>query len=332
MTGPTLLVEDWRGDLVENQHHGHVVVCDESGDIVQSWGNPDQLIYPRSSCKMVQALPLVESGAADQAGLTSEQLALACASHNGAAIHTDRVTAWLGDMGMGEHDLRCGYQVPDDREAREALIKADQMPCQIHNNCSGKHAGFLTLNRHLGGSAEYIDPDHIVQRTIRATFEEVTGQDSPGFGIDGCSAPNFATSVHGLARAMASFASASDAGDARQVAAVRLRNAMMAHPDLVAGERRACTELMAAAKGRAAIKTGADGVFTAILPERRMGIALKITDGETRAAESVIATLLVRLGVLNAGDPAVQRRMCPPILSRLGLPAGQVKPAATLLA
>lgn len=330
MTAPALFVEDWRGDLVENTHFGHAVICDETGDIVEAWGNPDQVIYPRSSCKMVQALPLVETGAADAAGLTSEHLALACASHNGAAIHIDRVRAWLGNLGMGERDLRCGYQVPDDRAEREALIRSDTMPCQLHNNCSGKHAGFLTLNRRLGGSAEYIDPDHIIQKTVRTAFEEVTGLNSPGYGIDGCSAPNFATTLHGLARAMAGFASATQGAGARQDAKVRLRNAMMTHPDLVAGDKRACTELMQAAGGRAAIKTGADGVFTAILPGRRMGVALKIADGDTRAAECVIATLLVRLGVLDEQDAAVQRRMRPPILSRLGLPAGSVRPSAAL--
>ncbi len=332
MTSPALLAEIWRGDIVESVHHGHAVICDHTGSIAAAWGNPDQVIYPRSSCKMLQALPLVESGAADRAGLTPEHLALACASHDGAAIHTGRVAAWLAAIGLGEGDLRCGPQMPGDRAAHEALIRADRQPCQLHNNCSGKHAGFLTLARHLGAGPDYIDPDHPLQKSIRAAFEEVTGLDSPGHGIDGCSAPNFATTVHGLARAMAAFAAAREGGGKRQAASVRLTRAMIAHPRLVAGERRACTELMQAMDGRAAIKTGAEGVFAAILPDQKLGIALKVSDGATRGSECAITALLVRLGVLDAGHPAARRRMNAPIPSRSGLCAGAIRPAAGLLA
>jgi len=153
---------------------------------------------------MLQALPLLESGAAASVGLGSEHLALACASHNGASIHTDRVTAWLAHLGLGEDDLRCGPQRPNDRDARKQM--GDAAPCQIHNNCSGKHAGFLTLSQHLSGEAEYISPDHPVQLAVRTAFEEMVGETSPGFGIDGCSAPNFACTLHGLAFAMAQMA------------------------------------------------------------------------------------------------------------------------------
>lgn len=144
---------------------------------------------------------------------------------------------------------------PPDAAERDRLIRAGKVPGQIHNNCSGKHAGVLTMNRHLRGDAGYVDPDHPVQRAVRATFEEVTGEASPGCGIDGCSAPNFATCLAGLARAMAAFAQAREM-DARGRAMVALRRAMVAHPDLVAGVGRACTELMRAMDG-VAVKTGA---------------------------------------------------------------------------
>ncbi|MDP4034506.1 MAG: asparaginase [Pseudorhodobacter sp.] len=303
------MVELWRGGRLESSHLGHAVICDDTGQIVESWGDPQAVIFPRSSCKMLQALPLLESGAADAHGLSEAQVALACASHQGAALHTGMVTRWLADLGMGEADLRCGAHEPYDRAERDRLIIGHEAPCQIHNNCSGKHSGFLTLNKHLKGHADYVDVDHPVQCAIKAAFEDVTGETSPGFGIDGCSAPNFATTVHGLARAMAFFAAASDAGDGRQQAAHRLTRAMMAFPELVAGEGRACTELMRAMGGRAAIKTGAEAVFVAIVPERRVGIALKIVDGAVRASEAVIAALLVRLGVLQAEHPATRKRL-----------------------
>ena len=327
MTQPIPMTELWRGDLLESLHLGHAVVCDDTGQIVQSWGDPNAVIYPRSSAKMIQALPLVTSGAAAKYGLNSEHLALACASHNGAAIHTDRVSAWLDHLGLTEHDLRCGPQEPADIAARDRLILADDTPCQIHNNCSGKHCGFLTLSQHMGAGPEYLEIDHPVQQACLSAIEETTGETSPGYGIDGCSAPNFATSLVGLARSMAWFASAADRSDRSSDAAQQLTAAMIKHPELVAGETRACTELMRAMNGRAAIKTGAEAVFVAILPEKRMGIALKITDGTTRASECAIAALLVSLGVLEADHPATRKFMNAPQYSRRGLECGIIRPA-----
>lgn len=318
------MIELWRGGMPESLHHGHAVICGPGG-IVETWGDPETVIFPRSSCKMLQALPLIESGAAGVAGLTDAQLALACASHNGAAIHTDRVAAWLSGLGLSESDLRCGAHMPYDPAANKALTCSDRQPCQIHNNCSGKHAGFLTLNHHLQGGPEYVDPGHPVQQAVRAAFEDVTGETSPGFGIDGCSAPNFATSVHGLARAMAFFATATGSGDTRDRAAHRLTRAMAAYPELVAGEGRSCTALMRAMGGRVAVKTGAEAVFVAILPERRLGVALKIIDGATRAAEAAITAILLRLGAIGAGDPVVATYLSGPQKNWRGLVTGEMR-------
>ena len=329
MTQAVDLVEVWRGPHLECVHQGHAVICDDTGQIVQAWGDPSALIYPRSSCKMIQALPLLESGAG--AALTDEQLALACASHQGAAIHTDRVDAWLKDLGLTDEAFRCGPQMPNDKSARYGLIRAEAQPCQIHNNCSGKHAGFLTLTRHLGAGPEYVEIDHPVQKACLAAFEDVTQETSPLFGIDGCSAPTHARTVLRPARAMAFLASAANRSDMRSQAAVRLTQAMATYPALVAGETRACTELMRAMHGKVAIKTGAEGVFIAIIPEKRLGVALKITDGATRASECVIAAILVRLGVLQADHPAAQARMCPPIKNRRDILTGQIRPTRSLL-
>ncbi len=323
MTQSAAITEIWRGPFLESVHHGHAVVCDDSGQIVHAWGDPEAVVLPRSSSKMLQALPLLTSGAADAAGLGTQHLALACASHNGAAIHTDRVGAWLDTLGLGDDDFRCGPQEPEDIPARNGLILAHQSPCQIHNNCSGKHAGFLTLAKHLGAGPEYVDPDHPVQKACLDAFETATGLDSPGFGIDGCSAPNFATTLHGMARAMARFAAAPD-GSPEQ----RLHQAMRLHPDLVAGEGRACTELMRAMDGKVAIKTGAEGYFIAIIPDLKLGVALKAIDGGTRAAECAMAAILVRLGVLDATHPATLKRLNAPILNRRNLQAGWIRPGA----
>ncbi len=330
MAKAEVLAEVWRGEFLESLHLGHAVVVDRTGAVIAAWGDPARTILPRSSCKMVQALPLVESGAADAAGLGSQQLALSCASHNGAAIHTTRVSRWLAGLDLTDSDLRCGPQMPNDPEARKALICSDSSPCQWHNNCSGKHAGFLTLNRHLGGGPEYVAADHPVQKAVRAAFEDVTGEPSPGFGIDGCSAPNFATSLTGLARAMARFATADAGGDSRARAMVRLREAMALHPDLVAGEGRSCTRLMRAMQGRTMVKTGAEAVFVAILPEQGLGVALKVDDGATRASEAAITALLVRLGALERDHPVAQAYMSAPLINRAGIKCGEVRAAAAL--
>ena len=208
MTQPAPFAEIWRGAFLESVHSGHAVVCDDSGQIVHAWGNPDAVILPRSSAKMIQALPLIRSGAADAMGLGTQHLALACASHQAADLHTGIIGKWLDTMGLSDGDFRCGAAVPGDIDARDALIRAYEQPCQIHHECSGKHAGFLTVNKHLGGGADYEKPDHPVQQACLEAFEEVTGLSTFGYGIDGCSVPNFSTTLHGMARAMARFAAA----------------------------------------------------------------------------------------------------------------------------
>ncbi len=327
MSNAEKLVEIWRGPFLESVHRGHAVVCDGQGKVVASWGNPDLVILPRSSCKMLQALPLIESGAAAAFGLKTEQLALACASHQGAHIHTTRVSKWLAELGLGDDDLRCGPQMPNDEAARNEIICGPDQPCQMHNNCSGKHSGFLSVAKHLAAGPEYVDPAHPVQLAVREAFEDMTGLDSPGYGIDGCSAPNFATTVHGLARAMAKMAAGTTGSDTRNLAAARLVAAMARHPDLVAGEGRACTELMRIMGGAAVVKTGAEGVFVAILPGPGLGVAIKIEDGGTRASEAVMAALLVRLGVANAADPMVKKRLNPTQLNRRGIDTGFLRVA-----
>ncbi|MDO5527998.1 MAG: asparaginase [Paracoccus sp. (in: a-proteobacteria)] len=321
---PAEMIELWRGSLREGVHRGHAVIHDGT-DIVHAWGDPNAVIFPRSSCKMVQALPLLESGAADAAGLGPEQLALACASHNGAHIHVSRVAAWLDRLGFREADLRCGSHEPRDKDERARLLFDAEHPCQLHNNCSGKHAGFLTMNRHLKGGSEYVEIDHPLQRAIREATAEVAQEEPAGYGIDGCSAPNFAMTVTALARSMAAFAQ--PGSDRRGDAMARLVRAMCAHPDLVAGEGRACTLLMRAMGGRVAVKTGAEAVFIAIIPEKKLGIALKIEDGGTRASEAAITALLIHLGLLQPAHPVAVHLLSGKQKNWRGLITGELRTA-----
>ena len=329
-TSPDTLVEIVRGPFAESVHAGHAVVCDGTGAIVQAWGDPAAVVLPRSSAKMIQALPLVTSGAAAAAGLDDRRLALACGSHQGAPMHVEAVAGWLAELGLDDNALRCGPQPSRDTALKLRMIRAGDAPCQVHNNCSGKHAGFLTLSRHLGAGPDYVDPDHPVQRACREAFETVTGETSPGFGIDGCSAPNFACTITGMGRAMGWFATAHGRGDAQSRAAAQLVGAMIAHPEMVAGEGRACTRLMRAAAEPVALKTGAEGYFVAILQGRGLGVAVKIADGATRAAECAVTAILVRLGALEADHPEVRAFLAPEIRNWRGVATGAIRPAASL--
>ena len=238
-------------------------------------------------------------------------------------MHVEAVTGWLQGLGLGDDDLRCGCHMPREPAENRRLTCSDARPRQAHNNCSGKHAGFLTLNRHLGGGPDYERIDHPVQRAVKAAFEEVTGETSPATGIDGCSAPNHACSLSGLAQAMARFA---DPGHDRRGAAMRrLVGAMTAHPEMVAGEGRSCTQLMREMGGRGAAKTGAEAVFVAILPEPGLGIALKIADGATRASEAAICALLHHLGALSDASPVLARLLGDPIRNWRGIETGQMR-------
>ncbi|MEM1276210.1 MAG: asparaginase [Pseudomonadota bacterium] len=326
MNGSITLAEIWRGPVLESVHRGMAVVCRANGEIVDAWGDPSRRFLPRSSCKMIQALPMVESGIADRAGLTDRYLALACASHQGAEVHTNLARAWLSEIGLHEPDLRCGPQIPNDAAARHALRTDGIAPDQTHNNCSGKHCGFLTVSKALGGDAEYLEIDHPVQQGVKQVSAELAEEDLDDFAVDGCSAPNFVLSMRGFAQSLAKFAEAEAAfSGARALAAVRLREAMAAHPLLVAGEKRACTALIRAATGGAVVKTGAEGVFGAILPEQGLGIAIKCDDGFSRGSETAMAALLARYGALDPEHPTCKAFTDSTLTNRRGIPHGHLR-------
>lgn len=303
MTNP-VLVELTRGDLVESIHRGSIAVADASGRIVFALGDLETPVYPRSSLKPIQALPLIESGAADAFGLSDAEIALACASHSGEPMHTTRVASWLERIGCAESDLACGAHAPRYEPAAEAMIRAGERPSRIHNNCSGKHTGFLTVARHWDIATQgYERIDHPVQQAIAKALSELAEVSTElPYGIDGCAAPNFAVPLGAQAKA---FAKLTASRGARVVAA------MTAHPELVSGTGRTCAILMRSAKGRAAVKTGAEGFYAGIVPELGLGIALKIDDGAGRAADAAMAAMLAKYDLLGEDEAARKILRCP---------------------
>jgi L-asparaginase II len=326
-----ILVELTRGMMVESVHRGAVAIARANGSLLFSLGDVDTPIYPRSSLKPIQALPLLESGAADAFGLGEEEIALACASHSGEAMHTRRVAAWLDKMGLGESDLACGPQAPRSEPLRTQMIREGHSPTRIQNNCSGKHTGFLTVARHWEvTTVGYEQHDHPVQRAVAKALAELT--DIPTefpWGIDGCAAPNFAVPLAAFAQAMAKLADPSSLPRPRAEAARRIVRAMIAHPALVAGTGRSDTILMEAAGGRAATKAGAEAFYAAIVPEAGLGIALKIDDGTGRAAETAIGAVLDKLRLIGEYQEA-REIIRAPVLNTRNVVVGERRPAPAL--
>ena len=304
MTNP-VLVEVTRGDRVESRHRGMVVVVDGDGSVVFSQGDAEAGVFPRSACKAMQALPLVESGAADAHAFGDRELALACSSHSGEPAHARLAGTMLAAAGLDESALECGAHWAFEQPVLIGQARLLDRPSALHNNCSGKHAGFLCAACHTGKDIEgYVRYEHPVQAEIRGVMANLTGAALAvdNCGTDGCSIPTYAVPLKSLAHGFARMVTGTGLAPERAKASRRLIAACMAEPFYVAGTKRACTRLMQAAPGRIFAKTGAEGVFCAAIPEQGVAIALKCEDGATRAAESMVAATLARF---FAGEPEI---------------------------
>lgn len=327
-----VLVEVTRGDMVESRHRGAFAVVDVQGRVVEAAGDIEAPVFARSAIKPIQALPLIETGAAAAFDLGNAEIALACASHSGEFRHVEVVTRWLARIGLSVADLECGESLPATEDALRSLFATGGKATAAHDNCSGKHTGFLTVARHLRQPTHgYIHYDHPVQQRVLGVLEQMTGLDlgrAPR-GIDGCGIPVIGVPLGNLALAMARLGHPHDQPKVRRDACTRIRAAMTAEPFMVAGNGRFCTRAITALAGRALVKTGAEGVYCAVLPEMRLGVAIKIDDGARRAAEFITARLLQRLGVID-GEAAYQLRdvLDPVVANRAGTAVGSIGPAA----
>ncbi|MFT5112157.1 MAG: L-asparaginase II [Parasphingorhabdus sp.] len=288
-----ILVDVWRGDLIESRHRGSICVVNQMGETIFSSGNIEKPVYARSSMKLIQALPLLDSGAAAELKLSTEQICLACSSHTGETIHTEAVGQWLSSLGMAESNLECGIHDPNDFLANKKLLASGQSASQLHNNCSGKHTGFLSLANHQGFDAEgYIHVDHPLQKMItNAIAEECQVElDEQKAALDGCSIPLFAVPLKNVARAYARFTITGSGR--REKSRQKILQSICKHPLLIAGNGRFCSRIIGLSDHSVVTKTGAEGYYIAVLRDQRLGIAIKIEDGEKRASEVAMATLL----------------------------------------
>jgi len=321
-----VLVEVTRGDRVESSHIGSAVVVDAKGGIVFALGDVERAVYPRSAVKALLALPLVETGAADRLGLTAAEIALACSSHSGEIMHTQAAASMLRKAGRDVGCLECGTHWPMRDAAAQALAASGALPSALHNNCSGKHSGFICLACDSGTDpAGYIQPEHRTMEMVTAALAETTGAvlDARNRALDGCSIPTYAIPLRALAMAFARFGSGIGLHADRALAAGRIRNAVAAHPLMVAGTGRFDSRLMTALGARVFSKSGAEGVFCAAIPELGLGLAVKCDDGAGRAAEVVTAALIERL-LPDLGD-AIDELARPTLTNWNGIAVGGMR-------
>jgi len=331
MTAP-LEVEIVRGDAVESRHRVAVAVVAADGALVRAHGDVAAPVFPRSAIKPIQSLGLVETGAADAFAVPEPRLALAAASHGGEPMHVSAVLDWLPKLGLDEGALACGPHMPTHAPSAEALIRASAPATRAHNNCSGKHSGMLTVCRHLDlPVAGYERPDHPLQKRIEGVYEDFLSIKMAGLprGIDGCSLPQIAVPLDRMALGIARFGAPDGIFDATRAAACkRMAAAIVAHPYMLAGTGRFCTRALIAARGHAVLKTGAEGVYLAAVPGRKIGIALKVADGAGRAAEVAMAKLLDDYGAFADTPRAeVEALLKPELRNYAGLLVGEIRPA-----
>jgi L-asparaginase II len=338
-----ILVDALRGGAVESFHRGALAILDAGGAVHTALGDIDRPVFPRSAVKGLQALPLVASGAADRFGLGDEALALACASHGGEPAHVAVAAGVLRTLGLGEGALECGAHWPGFDGATRALAREGREPGALHNNCSGKHSGFLCLGCLLAANAGrepaefvhgYVKPDHPVMRAVRAALQAATGCDlaAAPVGTDGCSIPTYGMPLRALALGFARFGSGQGLSAEHAGAASRLRRAVAAAPFMVAGTGRFDTRVMQHFGERVFCKVGAEGVYCAALPERGLGVALKMDDGNTaRAAEVVMARVIEALVQRDDADAAVIQPAARVTLRNWnGIEVGNLQPAEAL--
>ena len=285
----SLLIESTRSGHVESVHHVSVAVVDAQGALVASAGMPERMSMWRSAAKPFQALPLVREGAADRFGFGPRELALCCASHSSEPVHREVCEGMLRAIGCEEGQLACGPHPPLSATVAEEVVRLGLTVTPRWSNCSGKHSGMLALARHEGWPTEgYARGGHPVQERILDEVARWTGHPRGGFqlAVDGCTAVCFGLPLQAMATAYARF------GVSEEPAARRLREAMVAHPELVAGTGRLCTELMAAARGAVVAKVGAEGIYSAALPALGLGVALKVEDGDMRCSPPALLAVL----------------------------------------
>lgn len=329
-----IAIEFWRGDRMESRVHADVAVVDSLGQIRYWFGDPSRPAFWRSSAKPFQAMPVIESGGAAQYGFGPREVAMICASHGGETMHLSLVADLLSRIDATPNDLICGVHPPSHKPSADALIARGEEPHVLHNNCSGKHTGMLTLARALSAPLEgYQKPDHPVQQAIRHNVAYMTGMTEAELytGTDGCGVPTFYLPLERMAYSFARLVDPRGLEPSKASAAMIVAEAMRAHPELVSGTGRLEVTLAEATEHRLVSKGGAEAVFCLGIPDRGLGVAIKIDDGVARAMPTLVAAVLKQMDVLSPKEQAqLQSLLEPEIRNHAGTLVGQIRPVLRL--
>lgn len=324
-----------RDGLIESTHLGDIAITDATGRLLASVGDAGRLLYYRSSGKPLQALGVVQSGAADRFDFTPAELAICCASHSGSGPHVRTVAGILAKLGLAATSFACGVHDPSDAEERNRLLLAGEEPSPLHNNCSGKHVGMLATALALGAPTEgYLTLDHPVHRLITRNLELATGlsQEQFHFAADGCGAPTVGLPLQAIATSFARLANPDEMPEDFKSAAERITAAMVAAPTMVSYAGSFNSELLAAGEGRIVVKSGAEGLYALGLKgDRRLGIAIKISDGSFRGQSPVVLRVLELLEALtDSARHRLEQFRTPPIRNCHGVEVGHIEPVFDL--
>lgn len=329
-----IAIELLRHDRVESRVSADVAVVDSLGNIRYWYGDPERATFWRSSAKPFQAMPIIESGAADTFSFGPREVAITCASHGGEAMHLELVQDLLNRIDASPNDLNCGIHPPSHRDSALALVARGEEPNVLHNNCSGKHTGMLTLARALNAPlAHYEDPAHPVQKAIRRNVAYMADVNETDLytGTDGCGVPTFYLPLTRMAYSYARLVDPRGLEPVKAASSLIISEAMRTHPELISGTGRLEVTLAEATDHRLVAKGGAEAVFCLGIPDRGLGLAVKVDDGNSRVIPTLVASTLEQMGILNLAERrALEPLLNPEIRNHAGTLVGNIRVAMNL--
>ncbi|MGI6049549.1 MAG: asparaginase [Acetivibrionales bacterium] len=323
-----------RSGRVESLHSGYICVCDANNNIIYSTGNPNAGIFLRSSGKPIYATVLASSGALEKFNITFKEFATTCSSHDGLASHRMIIKSLLKKIGLSQKDLNCGNKYPENQKVHDALVRLCKRPDPIFSNCSGKHAGLLALCRYYNYDIKnYVKADHPVNLLIRRTMAELLECDESETitGTDGCTLPTYLLTLRQVAWLYARLARGGKGNDKYSRAFGLIQEAMIRYPQVIRGNNTFCTELIKVTGGRAIGKIGAEGIYCISVPEKELGICIKMFDGHPWSSYPVAVRILEELEILDAKTvKKLERWALPEIKDDKGNIVGYIHPVFNL--
>ena len=298
----SVIAKTYRGNVVDLTHIGHIAVVDYTGKILYQYGNPERITFARSSTKPIQAIPVLESGAVKNYGITDREIAIFCASHNGESFHVDAVRSILKKAGLNEQYLQCGSHYPLASYVRKELKSKGLKPENIHCNCSGKHSGMLITAKYLGEDLNtYYKLEHPVQKRIMKTISEICEYDEDKIltAIDGCGVPVHAMPLYKFAQGFAKLSKPEVFSPRREKVVRKITNAMTKYPEMVGGTDRICTDLMKVCGDKLFAKSGAAAYYAVGIKDKGIGITFKIEDGNSKIMPAVVLETLRQLEIIT---------------------------------